>query len=148
VRAQEEDKIEALDRGADDYVTKPFGIGELMARVRTALRHRAPSAQTEAEFRTGGLTVDLVHRRVTRDGVEVRLSRKEYEILRLLVSHAGRVLTHQQILREIWGPAHVHETQYLRVYVGQLRQKLEPEPARPQYIITEPAVGYRLRLQE
>lgn len=148
IRADETEKIEALDRGADDYVTKPFGIGELMARVRTALRHRLQTEGEPPEFCTGGLCVDLAARRVTVDGEEVKLSRKEYELLRLLVSHAGRVLTHRHLLQEVWGKPYVNETQYLRVYVRQLRQKLEKEPARPQYILTEPGVGYRLQLQE
>ena len=148
VRNREEDKIEALDRGADDYVTKPFGMGELMARIRAALRRRLQESGAEPVFRSGGLTVDLVQRVVTLDGKELRLSPREYDLLSLLVRHAGRVVTHQQILREIWGPAHVKETQYLRVYIGQLRQKLGDEPSEPSYIITEPGVGYRLRYVE
>jgi len=145
VRFDEQDKIDALDRGADDYVTKPFGMGELLARMRTALRHRAGTPEDEPLFATGGLTVDLTRRVVSVDGAEVRLSRKEYELLRTLVKHAGKVITHQQLLREVWGPAHVNETQYLRVYVGQLRQKIEADPTQPRYIITEAGVGYRLR---
>ena len=148
VRNREEDKIEALDRGADDYVTKPFGMGELMARIRAALRRRLQESGAEPVFRSGGLTVDLVQRVVTLGGKELRLSPREYDLLSLLVRHAGRVVTHQQILREIWGPAHVKETQYLRVYIGQLRQKLGDEPSEPSYIITEPGVGYRLRYVE
>jgi two-component system KDP operon response regulator KdpE len=145
VRFDEQDKIDALDRGADDYVTKPFGMGELLARMRTALRHREGKSEESPLFSTGGLNVDLTRRVVTVDGAEVRLSRKEYEVLRTLVKHAGKVVTHQQLLREVWGPAHVNETQYLRVYVGQLRQKIERDPTQPRYLITEAGVGYRLR---
>ena len=145
VRNAEADKVEALDAGADDYVTKPFGMGELLARMRTALRHRVGTSEEAPLFSSGGLAVDLTRRVVTVDGEEVRLSRKEYEVLRTLVKHAGKVVTHQQLLREVWGPAHVNETQYLRVYVGQLRQKIERDPTQPRYIITEAGVGYRLR---
>ncbi|MEI8395017.1 MAG: response regulator [Rhodospirillaceae bacterium] len=144
VRTGEADKVEALDRGADDYVTKPFGINELMARIRIAMHYRARAGQNpQTEFRSGDLVVDLCGRRVTRNGDEVVLSNREFNTLRLLITHAGKVLTHQQILRDVWGPAHIHETQYLRVHIGLLRKKLEPEPARPRFIITEPAVGYR-----
>ena len=145
VRFDEQDKIDALDRGADDYVTKPFGMGELLARMRTALRHRSGTAEESPQFSTGGLAVDLTRRVVSVEGDEVRLSRKEYDVLRTLVKHAGKVVTHQQLLREVWGPAHINETQYLRVYVGQLRQKIERDPTQPRYIITEAGVGYRLR---
>jgi two-component system KDP operon response regulator KdpE len=145
VRFDEQDKIDALDRGADDYVTKPFGMGELLARMRTALRHRVGAAEESPLFSTGALAVDLTRRVVTVEGDEIRLSRKEYEVLRMLVKHAGKVVTHQQLLREVWGPAHVNETQYLRVYVGQLRQKIERDPTQPRYIVTEAGVGYRLR---
>ena len=148
VRAGEADKIEALDRGADDYVTKPFGINELMTRIRIILRRRGGGHPLGQEICTGDLVIDTVGRRVTRAGQEVVLSRHEFDTLTLLISHAGKVLTHQQILREVWGPAHIHETQYLRVHIGLLRQKLEPEPARPQFIITEPAVGYRFQAME
>ncbi|MFO1057744.1 MAG: response regulator [Dongiaceae bacterium] len=147
VRAREADKIAALDLGADDYLTKPFGMGELLARIRTALRHRLQEGGEAPLFRSGRLTVDLVKRLVTLDGQEVRLSPKEYDLLRLLVQHAGRVVTHQQLLREVWGPAQVRETQYLRVYIGQLRAKLEADPSQPRLILTEPGVGYRLRDQ-
>jgi two-component system KDP operon response regulator KdpE len=145
VRFDEQDKIDALDRGADDYVTKPFGMGELLARMRTALRHRVGTSEEAPLFTSGGLAVDLTRRVVTVEGQEVRLSRKEYEVLRTLVKHAGKVVTHQQLLREVWGPAHVNETQYLRVYVGQLRQKIERDPTQPRHLITEAGVGYRLR---
>ena len=146
VRGQEADKIAALDGGADDYVTKPFGMGELLARIRAALRHRLQSAVDAPVFRSGGLTVDLARRVVTVEGGEMKLTPKEYEVLRALVIHAGKVLTHRYLLREVWGPGAVEETQYLRVYIGQLRQKLEVDPAQPRYLLTEPGVGYRLRL--
>jgi two-component system KDP operon response regulator KdpE len=148
VRGQEAEKVEALDNGADDYVTKPFGMGELLARLRAALRHRLQAEIEAPVFHTGRLTVDLVKRVVTVDGHEVKLTPKEYDLLRLLVTHAGKVITHQHLLREVWGPGAVHETHYLRVYIGQLRQKLEPDPAQPRYIITEPGVGYRLRMED
>jgi two-component system, OmpR family, KDP operon response regulator KdpE len=146
VRGQEAEKIEALDGGADDYVTKPFGMGELLARIRAALRHRLQADVEEPVFHAGGLTVDLVRRIVTVDGQEVKLTPKEYDLLRVLVAHAGKVITHQQMLREVWGPGSVYETHYLRVYIGQLRQKLEPDPAQPRYLLTESGVGYRLRM--
>ena len=145
VRGREQDKIDALDRGADDYVTKPFGIGELLARIRAALRHQLQSEVEDPVFRSGGLMVDLAKRMVTVDEAEIKLTPKEYDLLRHLVRHAGKVLTHQYLLREVWGPTYMRETHYLRVYIGTLRQKLEPDPARPRYILTEPGVGYRLR---
>jgi two-component system KDP operon response regulator KdpE len=148
VRGREAEKIDALDGGADDYVTKPFGMGELLARIRAALRHRLQAEVDEPVFRSAGLSVDLVRRLVVVDGREVKLTPKEYDLLRVLVSHAGKVITHQQLLREVWGPASLYETHYLRVYIGQLRQKLEPDPAQPRYILTEPGVGYRLRLED
>ena len=145
-RGDERGKVEALDLGADDYVTKPFGMAELVARIRTALRHRVQDEGGEVVFRCDELMVDLVHRLVTVRGEEVKLSPKEYEILRQLVIHAGKVLTHRMILREVWGRA--GDVQYLRIYVRQLRQKLEPDPERPRYILTETGVGYRLRAAE
>ena len=145
VRDREADKIQALDRGADDYVTKPFGMGELLARLRAVLRHRLREVAEEPVFRSGDLGVDLARRQVTVAGREVKLAPKEYEILRVLVTHAGKVLTHQQLLREVWGRGYEQETHYLRVHIGQLRQKLERDPAQPQHILTEPGVGYRLR---
>ncbi|MGH8066272.1 MAG: response regulator [Candidatus Entotheonellia bacterium] len=148
VRGQEAVKITALDSGADDYVTKPFGMGELLARIRAALRHRLQAEVAEPVFRSSGLSVDLVRRVVMVDSREVKLTPKEYDLLRVLVTHAGKVITHQQLLREVWGPASLYETHYLRVYIGQLRQKLEPDPARPWYILTEPGVGYRLRMED
>ncbi|MDB5036254.1 MAG: response regulator [Chlorobi bacterium] len=145
VRGREVDKVEALDRGADDYVTKPFSIGELLARMRTALRHQLQVEVDDPVFRTGGLVVDLARRSVMVDGTEAKLTPKEYEILRNLVIHAGKVLTHQHLLREVWGPTYMGQNHYLRVFVGTLRGKIEPDPAKPRYIITEPGVGYRLR---
>jgi two-component system KDP operon response regulator KdpE len=145
VRGREADKVAALDAGADDYVTKPFGMEELMARVRAALRNRIEQETDQPVFRSGGLTVDLGRRLVSVDDREIRLTPTEYDVLRTLVTHAGKVVTHQHLLREVWGPADVDETHYVRVYVGQLRQKIEIDPAQPQYILTEPGVGYRLR---
>jgi two-component system, OmpR family, KDP operon response regulator KdpE len=145
VRGDEQGKVKALDLGADDYVTKPFGMDELVARVRTALRHRLQTQGEAPLFQSGELAVDLVRRIVTLKGVEVKFSAKEYDLLRLLVAHAGKVLTHKFILREVWGPAHVEDVQYLRVYVRQLRDKLGDDPTRPRYILTETGVGYRLQ---
>ena len=147
VRDRDEDKISALDNGADDYVTKPFSTGELLARLRVAQRHAQPTPDTVI-FRTGDVEVDLASRRVTLKGQEVRLTATEYALLRLLVRHAGKVLTHTQLLREVWGAAYVGQTHYLRVYVAHLREKLEAVPARPELIITEPGVGYRLLTRE
>jgi two-component system KDP operon response regulator KdpE len=144
IRDDERGKVEALDLGADDYVTKPFGMAELFARIRTALRHRFQAQGETPIFSSGDLAVDLVRRRVLARGEEVRLSPKEYEVLKLLVTHAGKVLTHRYMLRAVWGPAQEDDVQYLRVFVRQLRQKLEPDPARPMHILTEPGVGYRL----
>lgn len=142
-RTDEAGIVEALDLGADDYVTKPFGIPELVARIRVALRHRLQQQGERPVFRTGDLTVDLVRRIVTVGGKEVKLSPKEYEILRLLVQHAGKVLTHKFLMDRVWNDA--TDVQYLRVYVRQLRQKIERMPDQPQYITTETGVGYRLR---
>jgi two-component system KDP operon response regulator KdpE len=145
-RSDERSKVEALDLGADDYIGKPFGMAELMARLRAALRH-AYQAQGELPlFVSGDLSVDLVRRQVTRGGQDVKLSPKEFELLRHLVMHAGKVLTHRQLLREVWGPAQAEEVQYLRVFIRGLRQKLEPDPTRPTHILTELGVGYRLQL--
>jgi two-component system KDP operon response regulator KdpE len=145
VRDRESDKVRAFDEGADDYVTKPFGMPELMARMRAALRHRLQSETKDPVFRSGDLVVDLGRRAVTVAGLEMKLTPKQYDLLRVLVAHAGKVMTHQQLLRQVWGPAYGKESQYLRVYVAQLRQKIEPDPTRPKYILTEPGVGYRLR---
>lgn len=148
VRGSERDKIDALDHGADDYITKPFGAGELLARIRTALRHQLQTEAPEPVYRNGDLQVDLARRVVKVAGEEVKLTPKEYELLRLLVVHAGKVLTHQYLLREVWGPTFVNETHYLRVFIGTLRQKIERDSAQPRYIVTEAGVGYRLREPE
>jgi len=144
VREQEADKISALDAGADDYLTKPFGVGELLARMRVVLRRIAP-LQAGGVFVSGDLVVDLTRRLVTVAGDQVQLTPTEYDVLRALVMHAGRVLTHSQLLAQVWGPAYRNETHLLRVNISNLRRKIEKEPARPQSIITEPGVGYRLR---
>ena len=143
-RTDEAGKVEALDLGADDYVTKPFGVDELLARIRAALRHRLQQEGEKPLFRSGDLTVDLVRRIVTVRGAAVRLSPREYDILRLLIQHAGKVLTHRMILKEVWGGD--ADVQYLRIYIRQLRQKIEPDPERPTHILTETGVGYRLRV--
>jgi two-component system KDP operon response regulator KdpE len=142
-RADEPGKVKALDLGADDYVTKPFGMDELLARLRAALRHQLQQQGEKPIFRSGDLSVDLVRRIVTARGQEVKLTPREYDVLRLLVVHAGKVLTHKFILREVWGAE--TDVQYLRIYIRTLRQKIEAEPERPQYIFTEQGVGYRLR---
>jgi two-component system KDP operon response regulator KdpE len=142
-REREAEKIATLDLGADDYVQKPFGVGELLARLRVALRHRLERVGAEPVVRAGDLEIDLVRRLVSRGEETVRLTPKEYELLARLVEGDGKVLTHRQLLVAIWGPAHADDLPYLRVLVGQLRQKLEPEPASPRHILTEPGVGYR-----
>jgi two-component system KDP operon response regulator KdpE len=142
-RADEVAKVQALDLGADDYVTKPFGMDELLARIRAALRHQLQVQGERPVFRVGDLSVDLVRRIVKTGDKEVKLSPKEYDLLRLLVQHAGKVLTHRFLLKELWSD--LTDSQYLRVYVRQLRQKIEAEPERPQYILTETGIGYRLR---
>ena len=136
-------KVKALDLGADDYVTKPFGIDELLARIRAALRHRLQQEGEQPVFRCGELSIDLVRRIVTVGGNEVKLTPREYDLLRLFVAHAGKVLTHKFILREVWGGD--ADVQYLRVYIRALRQKIEPDPEQPRYILTEQGVGYRMR---
>jgi len=146
-RVDERDKIGALDSGADDYLTKPFGVGELLARVRAALRRRMPSGAADALFEFGDVSVDFTARVVRKAGAEVHLTPIEYRLLSTLVANAGKVLTHRQLLRDVWGPDHVESSHYLRVYMGHLRAKLENEPARPQYLLTETAVGYRLTVQ-
>lgn len=143
-RDREEEKVAALDLGADDYVNKPFGIAELMARLRAALRHALVADGGKAVFSAGELVVDTLAHRVTLRGEILRLTPKEYALLQLLARHAGRVLTHQHILKSVWGPAHVEDGQYLRVFIRRLRQKIEADPARPRMLLTEPGVGYRL----
>jgi two-component system KDP operon response regulator KdpE len=144
-RGKEQDKVVALDAGADDYLTKPFGVSELLARLRVGLRHRAATqADGKAIFQNGELKVDLARREVTLAGKSIHLTPNEYRLLSILVKHAGRVLTHRQLLKEIWGPGSSQETHYLRVYMNQLRQKLETDPAQPKYLVTEPGIGYRL----
>ena len=144
-RGQERDKIDALDAGADDYVTKPFGVGELLARMRVALRHATRDDPEDGPiFQVGELAVDLARRQVTLRGAEVHLTPLEYKLLALLVRNAGRVVTQRQLLREVWGPTFEAQSHYLRVYMQQLRKKLEVEPAHPRYLRTEPGVGYRL----
>jgi len=145
VRGQDQDKIAALDAGADDYLTKPFSMGELLARMRVAMRHAAQPAD-EPVVTAGDLTVDVAHRLITVGGREVALTPVEYALLKTLALHAGRVMTHGQLLREVWGPGYDQGGNLLRVNISKLRHKLEPEPARPRYIVTEPGVGYRLRM--
>ncbi len=144
VRDREDDKVGALDAGADDYLTKPFGSNELLARIRVALRHGLPQAG-EPVYRIGDLEIDLGCRRVLLQGSEVQLTPTEYDLLRLLVRHAGKVLTHRQILKEIWGSAYLEQPHVLRVNVSNLRHKIEPDPSRPRYLLTEVGVGYRLK---
>jgi two-component system KDP operon response regulator KdpE len=142
-RGAENDKVRALDAGADDYVTKPFGPEELLARVRVALRRTEPTSPSTGNIVVGNLVIDRERFRVVRDGEEVRLTPKEFELLTFLAQHAGRVLTHRAILKAIWGPNAVDQPEHLRVLIGSLRKKLEPEPSSPRYILTEPWVGYR-----
>ena len=142
---QDREKVAALDGGADDYVSMPFAMEELLARIRATVRHRIHAATDAPVFRSAGLTVDLARRMVLVEDVEVKLTPTEYELLRVLVLHAGYVVTHHDLLHEVWGLATAHTTPHLRVYMSQLRQKLEPNPAQPQYLLTEPGVGYRLR---
>lgn len=142
-RDQEQEKVETLDAGADDYITKPFGVSELMARMRVSLRRAARDAE-EPVITCGGLKMDLAQRRVTVGNREVKLTPTEYDLLKELVQHAGKVLTHKQLLKTVWGNLHSEDTHYIRVYIGQLRRKIEEDPTQPRYIISEPGVGYRL----
>ncbi|MFZ5644248.1 MAG: response regulator [Bacillota bacterium] len=142
-REQENDKIIALDAGADDYLTKPFGMGELLARIRAALRHMA-GVESEPVLQFDDLVIDLAHRRVRVEGKELKLSPTEYDLIKNLAICAGKVLTHKQLLRTVWGPSYENDVHYLRVYMGQLRRKIEVDPSRPRHIITEPGIGYRL----
>jgi two-component system KDP operon response regulator KdpE len=144
-RAREAEKIEALDLGADDYVNKPFGIGELLARLRAALRHSVTREAPAPIVQIGAVTIDLVKRLVMRNGERLNLTRKEYDLLAVLVAHSGKVVTHRQLLQAVWGPAHVEDAAYLRVYIGQLRRKLEPDLDAKPLIETETGVGYRLQ---
>jgi two-component system, OmpR family, KDP operon response regulator KdpE len=143
-RDREAEKILALDLGADDFVNKPFGVGELMARLRAALRHRMQRSGETPVVRIGLLEIDIPRHRVTRDGLDVKLTPREFDLLAVLARHAGKVVTHKQILNAVWGPAHEQDTQYLRVYVGQLRQKIEEDVSEPSIVLTEPGIGYRL----
>jgi two-component system KDP operon response regulator KdpE len=143
-RDRESEKVEALDLGADDFINKPFGVGELLARMRAALRHRMQRENETPVLKIGDVEIDNLRHRVTRGGDEIKVTRKEFEILSLLARHAGKVITHRQMLAAVWGPAHVEDTQYLRVYIGQLRQKIERQPDDPRIIVTEPGIGYRI----
>jgi two-component system KDP operon response regulator KdpE len=143
-RNQEQQKVQALDAGADDYVTKPFGIAELLARMRTALRHSATGGEASPNFSVGELQVDFAARKVTVRGQDIHLTPLEYKLLATLIKHAGKVLTHRFLLKEVWGPGHAEETHSLRVFMAALRRKLEADPAQPRYLLTEPGVGYRL----
>ncbi|MQB22189.1 response regulator [Agrobacterium tumefaciens] len=142
-RDRETEKIAALDLGADDYIEKPFGIGELTARIRTAMRHVGKSESLPSSIEVDGLSIDTQRRIVARDGASIKLTPKEYDLLTLLAHHAGRVVTHRTLLTSVWGPAHGEDLHYLRVFIGQLRQKVERDPAQPKIIQTEPGVGYR-----
>lgn len=144
-RAHEAEKIEALDLGADDYVNKPFSMGELLARLRASLRHSVVRDAPAPVLQIGPVSIDLVRRLVMREGERLSLTPKEYDLLSVLVTHAGKVVTHRQLLQAVWGPAHVEDAAYLRVYIGQLRRKLEPDPDAPSLIETETGVGYRLK---
>ena len=143
VREREADKVAALDAGADDYLTKPFGMDELLARLRAALRRAAPGGKEEAVVTTPDFTVDLAAKRVNRDSREVRLTPTEWEIVEILVRSEGRLVTQRQLLKAVWGPQYEKETNYLRVYLAQIRRKLEPDPSQPRYFLTEPRIGYR-----
>ncbi|MGH8719402.1 MAG: response regulator [Burkholderiales bacterium] len=145
-RSREADKVAALDAGADDYLTKPFAVGELLARLRVALRHAAGNASPEHRASFGEVILDSARRVVTKRGEEVHLTPIEYRLLSVLAKHGGKVVTQRQLLKEVWGPSHIEDSHYLRVYMGNLRQKLEADPAKPRYFLTEPGVGYRLAI--
>jgi two-component system KDP operon response regulator KdpE len=147
-REQEEDKIKALDAGADDYLTKPFGAGELLARIRVALRHRVmlQSGQKDPEFTLGDLRVDMAKRLVFLKDKEIHLTPIEYRLLTVLIKNAGKVITHTHLLKEVWGPAYTGQTEYVRIYMAQLRRKLEEDPAQPKFLINEPGIGYRMKV--
>jgi len=147
-RAQERSKVEALDAGADDYVTKPFGMAELLARLRVALRHRRRTSAGERVIRLGSVTIDLERRTVSRDGADVALTPTEFRLVESLAKRLGMVATHRQLLGEVWGPVHEADTHYLRIFMKQLRQKLEEDPVRPRYLVTETGVGYRLNADD
>jgi len=147
-RAQERSKVEALDAGADDYVTKPFGMAELLARLRVALRHRRRTSAGERVIRLGSVTIDLERRTVSRDGADVALTPTEFRLVESLAKRLGMVATHRQLLGEVWGPVHEADTHYLRIFMKQLRQKLEEDPVRPRYLVTETCVGYRLNADD
>ena len=143
-RVEEHDKVAALDAGADDYLSKPFGVGELLARVRAALRRHARAGEGPgSSVQFGDVVVDLANRRVTKAGEETHLTQIEFRLLAVLLSHPGKVLTHRHLLREVWGPPYIEQSHYLRIYMGHLRQKLEDDPARPRHLITETGIGYR-----
>ena len=146
-RSQEQDKVQALDAGADDYLTKPFGAEELLARIRVALRHANQTPTDSPVLQCGALKLDLERREVSLDGAPVRLTPLEYRLLEALAQRAGKVATHVQLLNEVWGPVGEGQTHYLRIYMGTLRRKLEPDPTRPRYLLTEPSIGYRLNLE-
>lgn len=146
-RDREAEKIAAFDLGADDYVNKPFGIGELTARLRTALRHAAQQVSEQTQIKSGAIEVDVLAHTVTVNGASVKLTPKEFDLLAILVRNAGRLLTHRQILAAVWGSAHTEDLQYLRVFIGQLRQKLKISPEAPEFILTEPGIGYRLNVE-
>ena len=148
VRDDEAGKVRALDGGADDYMVKPFGIDELLARVRTALRHRMQQQGHDPIIRVGAIEIDLGRHQVRLNGEILKFSRKEFDLLRMLAEHAGKVVTHQQLLTRVWGEAHRGDTEYLRVYIRQLRAKIEPDPQQPTHLLTEPGVGYRLRAED
>lgn len=149
VRGEERDKVQALDLGADDYLVKPFGVDELLARIRASLRHAVkPRAGAEPVFRTGGLEVDMEHRRVRVAGDEVHLTPTEYALLKAFINHPDKIMTDRMLLQQVWGPQYGSESHYLHVYVARLRRKLEPDPQNPRYLVTDPGVGYRLVTEE